>query len=211
MTIVWLLIVLPLTSLVCSWTPSLPQANGPTATPTPKGSQGNVLVDTPTATSSAGNAPSRPTAPAATTTPKGSEFSLQISWEGNYSAPNGFATVTYGPDTVTIPLESKGGTYVGSHKAVWHASVTGVCTATGSPPVSFDVTAKENASGDLDFSVNRSIVWTWDTQCPGVSGGATSANQAYTYTFTLPPEDGASKTFSPGGPKWTFTLKKLGP
>lgn len=90
----------------------------------------------------------------------GSEFSLEVSWEGSYTMPNGAITATYGPDTATIPLESKGNTYAGTLETVWHARATGVCSATGSPPVSFEVTAKKDASGDMDFTVDRTIVWT---------------------------------------------------
>ena len=177
--------VLPLTALVCSSSPPRLQGNA-TATTSP--------------------------APAlAIATSAGSGFSLQISWEGSYSLPNGYVTATYGPDTVTIPLESSGDTFAGSYEGVWHASVAGTCTATGRPPVAFDVAAIKDKSGDLGFSVKRSIVWSWDTVCPGVSGGSTSSSQAYTYAFTLAPEDGASKTFNQGGPTWTFVLKNQAP
>jgi len=184
-TLLLLLIVLPLTAFACSSSPPRLQGN---------------------ATAMASPAPVLSVATSA-----GSGFSLQISWEGNYSLPNGSLTATYGPDTVAIPLESSGDTFAGSYEGVWHASVTGVCTAIGSPPVGFDVAAKVDELGNLDFSVARSIVWSWDTVCPGVSGGSTSSSQTYTYTFTLPPEDGASKTFNQGGPTWTFVLKKQGP
>lgn len=186
-TFILVVIVLPLTALVCNQSPPRLQGNE-TSTPSPA-----------------------PALPIATSTSTGGNYSLQASWEGSYSLPNGLITATYGPDAVTIPLQSSGDTYVGSLEAVWHAGVTGACTATGSPPVSFDVIAKKDASGDFDFTVDRSIVWTWDTVCPGVSGGATSAKQTYTYTFILPAEEGASKTFNPGGPTWTFTLRKPGP
>lgn len=182
---VLLLIVLPLTALVCSWNPL--------------GSPGNA-----TATPS-------PALPLSIATSADSEFSLQVSWAGNYSLPSGLATATYGPDTVTIPLESRGDTYVGTYEGIWHAIVTGTCTAAGSHPVSFNVTAPKNEFGDLDLSVERSIIWSWDTVCPGLSGGSTSSKQTYTYTFTLPREYGASKTFSPGGPTWTFVLKMSEP
>jgi hypothetical protein len=182
-TFVLLLIVLPLTALVCNWIPL--------------GSPGNATA---TATAS-------PTPVLSIATSAFSGFNLWVSWEGNYSPPNGLLTATYGPDTVTIPLESSGNTYVGTYEGVWHASVTGTCTATGNPPVAFKVTAQKDEFGHLDFSVERSIVWSWDTVCPGVSGGSTSSKQTYTYTFILPTEDGASKTFSPGGPTWTFVLK----
>jgi hypothetical protein len=172
--------ILPLTGLVCNQSPPRVLQNE-TATPSPS-----------PLTSAGGN------------------YSLQGSWAGNYSLPNGLITTTYGPDTVTIPLQAKGDTYVGSSAAVWHATATGMCTATGSPPVSFEVTATKGQFGDLDFSVERSIVWTWDTVCPGVSG-STSSKQTYTYTFTLPPNDGASKTFSLGGPVWTFVVKTQAP
>jgi hypothetical protein len=177
------LIVLPLTALVCSSSP--PQVQGSA-----------------TGTATASPAPALPV---------GSGFSLQISWEGSYSLPNGLLTAKYGPDSVTIPLKSSGSTFAGSYEGVWHANVTGTCTATGKPPVAFDVTAKVGQSGGLDFSVKRSIVWSWDTVCPGVSGGSASQRQTYTYAFTLSPQDGASKTFNQGGPTWTFVLKKQGP
>ena len=204
------LIVLPLTALVCVWNPSPPQANGPTATSTStpkKGSQGNVQVDTLTPTSSAGNPLSRPT----TTTPDTSKYSLQISWQGTYSMPGGPLTVTYGPDTVTIPLGFKDGAYAGSYSGELHAAVTGMCTATGAFPVTFDITAKKDGSGGLDFTVNRSLVVSWATVCPQVSGGSNTTLPTITVTLNLPDEDGASKTLSQGGPTWIYTLKKQGP
>ncbi len=187
MTLVFLLSILPLTALFCNPSPVLTQGNATaTASPTPALS---IAI------------------------PAGGTFSLQVSWEGNYSLPNGAAAVTYGPDTVTIPLGFKDGTYAGSYTGVFHAAVTGVCTATGTIPVTFYITATDDGSQGLDFSVNRSLTWSWDTVCPGVSGGSTSPIPTVTFTFNLPAEDGASKTYSnpSGGPELTFTLNKLTP
>ena len=176
---VLLLIVLPLTAFACNGSPPLSQGEATaTASPTP------VL-------------------PIAT----GGNYILEVSWAGNYTLPNGLITATYGPNTAKVYLEPSGDTYVGSYTGVFDAAVTGTCTATGAIPVTFDVTAKEGEFQDLDFSVNRSYVWSWATICPGLSGGSTSPTLTYTYTFSLPAEDGASKTFSQGGPTWTFTLK----
>jgi hypothetical protein len=175
------LIVLPLTALVCST--GLPELQGKaTDTALP----GGVSV---------------PTSP-------GGGAGLHVSWGGSYNPPTGSVSVTYGPDATTIPLVLSGGTYAGSFEGEWHASVTGACTATGHPPVTFDVMATAGQSGDLNFTVERTIIWTWDTVCPGVSGGSTSKPQAYIYTFTLPSQNGASKTFSEGGPTWKFVLTK---
>ena len=182
MTLVFLLSILPLSALFCNPSPVLTQGNATaTASPVP----GLAIAK-----------------------PAGGTFSLQVSWEGTYSLPNGAISVIYGPDTATIPLELKDGTYTGSYAGAFHAAATGVCTATGSVPVTFDITAKEDGSQGLDFSVNRSLTWSWDTQCPGVSGGSTSPIPTVSFTFNLPAEDGASKTFSSasGGPVLTFTL-----
>jgi hypothetical protein len=202
------LIVLPLTALVCVWNPSPPQPNGPTATSTPRRSQGDVLVDTPTPTGSAGNPLSRPTV---TTTPDTSKYSLQISWQGTYIMPGGLLTVTYGPDMVTIPLGFQDGAYTGSYSGELHAAVTGICTATGAFPVKFDITAKKDGSGGLDFSVNRSLVVSWATVCPQASGGSNTTLPTITINLNLPDEDGASKTLSQAGPTWIYTLRKQGP
>ena len=88
-----------------------------------------------------------------------------------------------------------------------------VCNATGKIPVNFDITAKEVTFGGdvekLDFTVIRSHTFSWATICPevGLSGGSTSPTVTNTDTFTLQPENGASKTFTSIGPNWTYTLK----
>ena len=189
MTLVFLLGILPLTALFCNPSPVLTQGNA-TATASPTPAPGLAIAK-----------------------PAGGTLNLQVSWEGNYSMPNGAVAVTYGPDTVTIPLEFKDGTYTGSYAGAFHAAATGLCTATGTFPVTFDITAKEDEFQGLDFTVNRSLTWSWDTVCPGVSGGSTSPMPTDTFTFNLPAEDGASKTYSnpSGGPELTFTLNKLTP
>ncbi len=133
-TFVLSLIVLPLTSLVCSWSPSLPQANGPTATPAStsvlpsNGGQGNVPGGAPTLPGGAGNPPSQPTAattPVATTTPKSSEFSLQISWQGTLSLA-GLYYMQYGPDTATVALNrTTANTYAGSYSGNFKGRLNG--------------------------------------------------------------------------------------
>jgi hypothetical protein len=116
----------------------------------------------------------------------------------------------YGPDTALIPLGLKNGTYTGSHEGQFHATATGMCNATAPVPVTFDITAKEDEFGDLEFTITRSYSFSWNTVCPGVSGASTTPTQTITDTFILPSENGASKTFSnaAGGPAVTYTLKK---
>lgn len=209
MTIVWLCIVLPLALHGCSGT-RLPQANGPTATSTPKGSQGNLLVDTPTATSSAGNVPSRPTAP---TTPDNSKFSLQISWHGTFSQVGGLLA-QYGPDTATVTLnQTAANSYEGSYSGQFNGTTSGFCNATVAWPVSFEVTASGHASGDLDVTVKSTVSKpTTVGACQGLSGSPrVGAIIVAPQTFTLPAEDGASKTWTVDPITWTYTLKKQGP
>ena len=177
--IVLLLTVLPLTALVCSGSPPLSQADA-TATVSPT----SVL-------------------PGVT----GGNYTLEVSWAGSYTPPNGLVTATYGPNTANVHLEPNGDAYTGSYEGVFDAAVTGTCTATGAIPVTFTVTAKDGGLQELDFTVERTYVWSWATICPGASGGSTSPTLTYTYTFTLPAKDGTSKTFSQAGPTWTFTLK----
>lgn len=142
------------------------------------------------------------------------KYNLEVSWKGTYTLPSGLETVTYGPNTAKVYLEPKGdGTYEGKYESVFDAKVTGVCIATGTIPVTFNITAKEVKFGDqdeLEFSVKRSHVFSWATICPeiGLSGGSTSPTITHTHTFTLPAEDGASETSTSIGPIWTFTLKK---
>mgnify|MGYP001180901765 CR=1 FL=1 len=178
---VLLLIVLPLTVFACNVSPDLPEGVA-TATPSP----------TP--------APVIPVA-------NGGNYILELSWSGTYTLPNGLITVTYGPNTARVHLEPSGDIYVGSYEGLFDAVVIGLCTASGAIPMTFNVTAREGESRDLDFTVNRSHVWSWATICPGVSGVSTSPTMTYTHTFTLPAEDGASVTYNQGGPIWTFTLK----
>jgi hypothetical protein len=209
MTIALLWIVLPLAVPGCSGT-RLPQANGPTATSTPKGSQGNLLVDTPTATSSAGNVPSRPTAP---TTPDYSKFSLQISWHGTFSQVGGLLA-QYGPDTATVTLnQAAANSYAGSYNGDFHGTLSGFCNAAVTWPVSFEVTASGHASGDLDLTVKSTVAKpTTVGSCQGLSGSPrVGAIIVAPQSFTLPAEGGASKTWTADPITWTYTLKKQAP
>ena len=178
---VLLSIVLLLTMFACNVSPEISQGE---ATATPTASPAPVL-------------------PVAT----GGSYILEISWSGSYTPPNGLVTVTYGPNTARVHLEPDGDIYVGSYEGTFDAVATGNCTASGANPITFNVTAREGEFHTLDFTVNRSHVWSWSTICPGVSGVSTSPLITYTHTFTLPAEDGASTSFNQGGPTWTFTLK----
>jgi len=158
---------------------------------------------------SQGEATATPTASPAPVLPvaTGGNYILEISWSGSYTLPNGLITVTYGPNTARVQLEPSGDAYVGSYEGLFDAVATGACTASGAIPMTFNVTARDGEFHDLDFTVNRSHIWSWATICPGVSGVSTSPLITYTHTFTLPAEDGASTDFNQGGPTWTFTLK----
>jgi hypothetical protein len=200
MTIVLLSIVLPLSSYVCSWSPSVPQENGPTATSSPKASQGNVLAETPTPTASAGNLPARPTA---ATAPSGSKYSLEISWQGTLS--NVGFVAHYGPDTAPVTLnKTNANTYEGSYSGEFHGAVTGVCNASITWPASFEVTASEHGSGDLDVSVKTSLSKpTTVGSCQGLAGSPrVGAIIVAPQAFTLPAEDGASKTYTADPITW---------
>ena len=122
------------------------------------------------------------------------------------------STITIGPNTAKIYLESKGdGSYVGSYEGVFDAEMTGECEIFGTFPVSYDVTAsKEDEFGDLDFSVKESKGAFATGVCRGRSSSDTEPTKTNTYTFKLPAEDGASHTESipPGYITLTFTLKK---
>ena len=135
-----------------------------------------------------------------------SKISIQVSWEGHYTLPNGTITAVYGPDSITIPLTQNGNNYAGNTSTIWHTAASGECTATGTVPITFDVSAKESTNNILSFTVNRTLTWTWDTKCPGISGGSSSQEQSYSYVFDLANQDGAKKDFNLGGPTWTFTL-----
>lgn len=136
------------------------------------------------------------------------KYDLEVSYKGFMDLNH--TTITWGPNTAVIYLEPNGeGTYEGKIESVFDAEATGMCEGTGTFPVSYDVTAtKEDEFGEMDFSVNgsrrRSAVGT----CMGQSGSFTAPTITKTYTFKLPAEDGASKTFSEASITLTFTLKK---
>ena len=143
------------------------------------------------------------------------KYVLEVLYKGSISVSH--STITYGPNTAKVYLESDGnGTHTGSHEDRFDATMTGECTWSGVFPVAYDVIAKEVKFGDqdeLDFSVNETKGRAATVSCWGGSGGVSIPVTTNTYTFRLPPEDGASKTFSipPGYVSLTFTLRKQGP
>jgi hypothetical protein len=143
------------------------------------------------------------------------KYILEVLYKGFISVTH--STITYGPNTAKVHLESDGnGTHRGKYETVFDATMTGECTGSGVFPVSYDVTAKEVKFGDqdeLDFSVNETKGRAATVSCWGGSGGVSIPVATKTYTFSVPPEDGASKTFSipPGYVSLTFTLRKQGP
>lgn len=182
------LIVLPFTALVCNQSPPRVQEQA-AATPSPSPSPSPL-------------------------TSAGAKYALEVLYQGYISVTH--STITYGPNTATIDLENKQGTHEGSFERVFEAKMTGDCTGTGTFPVSYDVTATEVKVGNqdqLDFSVQETKGAMTAVSCRGASGGVTQPTKTNTYTFTFPPEDGASKTYSipPGYVTLTFTLRKQGP
>ncbi len=140
------------------------------------------------------------------------KYNLDVSWSGSFASPDGFANVTYGPNTATVFLESAGaGSYKGSYKGVFDASVSGMCQASGTVPVNFDVTAKEDELNELEISVTLTHSFTWNTTCPGVSGSATTPTFTFAKTFNLAPVDGESRDFTDGARVWTLTLRTVKP
>ena len=141
-----------------------------------------------------------------------SNFSLQISMEGVIDIPD-FVKGTYGPDTVLIPLELKQDTYEGSYSGEFHAKMTGVCNATATYPVTFDVSAKGEASNNLNFILKSSMAIMSVLTCEDQSGEFNKPPLKGTITFTLPAVNGASYVWNApkseyGSNTWTFTLKK---
>ena len=137
------------------------------------------------------------------------KWSLEVSFNGFIDVSH--STITYGPNTVVVYLETKANTYEGKYEGVFDAKMTGKCEGFGTFPVSYDVTAsKEDEFGDLDFSVKESMGASATVFCLGGSGSDTEPTKTNTYTFKLPAEDGASHTESipPGYVTLTFTLKK---
>jgi hypothetical protein len=188
LTFVLLLIVLPLSALVCNQSPPRVQEQA-AATPSPSPSPSPL-------------------------TSAGGKYVLEVLFQGFISVTH--STITYGPNTATVDLENKQGTHEGSYEGIFDAKMTGECTGSGTFPVTYDVTAKEVKVGnqdELDFSVKETQGAMAAVSCWGGSGGVTEPTKTNTYTFTLPLEDGASKTYSipPGYVTLTFTLRKQGP
>ena len=143
------------------------------------------------------------------------KYILEVLYKGSISVSH--SSITYGPNTAKVYLESDGnGTHTGSHEDRFDATMTGECTGSGVFPVAYDVVAKEVKFGDqdeLDFSVKETKGRAATVSCWGGSGGVSIPITTNTYTFSLPPEEGASKTYSipPGYVSLTFTLRKQGP
>ena len=141
-------------------------------------------------------------------------FILLVSHQGSMSLSTG--TVTYGPNIAFIHFEKKGSDYEGNYSGEFDAEATGKCSGFGTFPVTFNVTAKEDEFGDLDFSVQTTMAATVVGSCSGNGFSGSAPTVTNTRTFTLPATDGASKVYSmPTGGKgnltWTFTLKKAEP
>jgi hypothetical protein len=185
-TFVLSLIVLSLTALACSQSPPRVQEQA-AATPSPSPSP---------------------------LTSAGGKYVLEVLYQGFISVTH--STITYGPNTAKVYLENKQGTHEGGYEGEFDAKMTGECTGSGTFPVSYDVSAKEVKVGnqdELDFSVKETKGAMAAVACWGGSGGVTQPTKTNNYTFTLPPEVGASKTYSipPGYVTLTFTLRKQGP
>ena len=124
-----------------------------------------------------------------------SHLSLQVAFSGTYSVPK--VTLVYGPNTVTIPLETKDTrTYAGRYESVFDGTLTGFCTGDVTWPVSINVTAKEDDARDLEFSVQTTFSTPWTLgSCEGLPGPPhVGALVIPTHNFTLPADDGASTT-----------------
>jgi hypothetical protein len=136
------------------------------------------------------------------------KYILEVSYKGFIDVTH--STITYGPNTAKIYLETNANTYEGKYEGVFDAKMTGKCEGPGTFPVSYDVTAtKEDEFGEMDFSVKGSRGASVTITCEGWgSGSDTEATKKNTYTFKLPAEDGASKTYAEGAITLTFTLKK---
>jgi hypothetical protein len=130
--------------------------------------------------------------PAASPTSASSEFTLEFSREGSLSA--GGVTINWGPDTAQIPLTGSHGIYTGSYSGEFGAVVSGICSGSYSYPVSVDVSAKENGSTNLEFSVTATMSMSGVLSC--ATGPVGNAPVTFTHSFILPAEDGASKVFS---------------
>jgi hypothetical protein len=138
---------------------------------------------------------------------------LQISWQGTLSLA-GLYDMQYGPDTATVVLSrTAANTYAGSYSGNFRGRLTGRCNAASSWPVSFEVTANEQGSGDLGVTVKTTIAKPATVgSCEGLSGPPhVGAIQVPVHNFTVPADDGASKAFTEGPITWTYSLKKQGP
>jgi len=136
-------------------------------------------------------------------------FGLEVSLEG--SADLGGISVTYGPDTITIPLVlNKNDSYTGSYSGQFHATISGSdCSGSGVYPVSFDVTAKKDEFDEMTITTKNSVGAAISVACSDSSASRSIPPTKYTKTFTLPAEDGASKknTTPDGNVTWTYMLK----
>jgi len=138
-----------------------------------------------------------------------SNYSLQVSKSGTVTVGN--STVTYGPNTMTIPLERNDKTYTGNYEGVFDDTTTGECQGFGTFPVTYDVTATEDEFGDLDFTIKTTVGMSIAISCGPDSGGSLNKqNLKGTLTFTLPEYDGASKTYGTDAIT-TFTLRLRNP
>lgn len=141
-----------------------------------------------------------------------SKYILEVSMKGSFSDSG--STITYGPNTAKVYLEVRDGTYVGSYEGVFDAKVTGECNGFGTYPVTFNVTAKEDEFGDLDFSVESSMGMAMAGSCKGAGGSVSMPPvKGKPRTFTLPAEEGASKVYSmplggSGNITITYTLRR---
>ena len=144
-----------------------------------------------------------------------SQWNLQVFNEGSMSV--GDLTMKYGPDKVMIYLGSTTAkTYTGQFDGFFHEETTGRCSGIGIFPTKINVAAEEvefGAEDEMDFTVEISQSGMASLTCPEGSGSRTGSIPTKTYTFSLAPEDGASRTFTEslggyGQQTYTFTLKK---
>jgi hypothetical protein len=144
-----------------------------------------------------------------------SKWYLQVFNEGTMSV--GDLTAHYGPDNVIIYLGSTAAkSYAGQFDGFFHEETTGKCSGFGIFPTKINVAAEEvefGAEDEMDFTVEILQSGMASLTCPGGSGSRTGSIPTKTYTFSLPPEDGASRTFTEslggyGQEIYTFTLKK---
>jgi hypothetical protein len=139
------------------------------------------------------------------------KFDLEYSREGNISS--GGINVHWGPNKALIPVGLKNGVYEGSYEGAFDAKISGKCNGAYTYPVTVKLTAKEDEFHDLEFTVTTTMSMAGTLSCPGGGGPVGNAPVTFTRTFTIPDEDGATKTYdipmaSSGQTTDTYVLKK---